>query len=217
MPDHASPLEPQFDDLQQQHASDILGMWVFLATEILLFGGLFLGYTAYRLAYPAAFALGSSHTDMLLGTLNTAVLLTSSLTMALAVHSARREEERASWRMLLLTALLGLAFIAIKGTEYVHDYQAGLAPGMNFTFTGPQAAQVALFFVFYFVMTGLHAVHLLIGIGIVLALAWRVRRGGLQGDHAMPVVLGGLFWHLIDVIWVFLYPSFYLVAPAASF
>ncbi|MNR92104.1 Quinol oxidase subunit 3 [compost metagenome] len=215
MPDHASPLKPQFDDLNQQHASDVLGMWIFLATEILLFGGLFLGYTAYRLSYPAAFAIGSAQMEMGLGTLNTAVLLTSSLTMALAVHASRRENAKTCARLLLLTALLGLVFIGIKGTEYVHHYQDGLAPSLNFTFAGPHAAQVALFFVFYFVMTGLHAVHLLIGIGIVLVLAAFAHKGRLQGMHAMPIVLGGLFWHLIDVVWVFLYPTFYLIAPAA--
>ena len=211
MPDQSPPLKPQFDDLKQQHASDQLGMWLFLATEVLLFGGLFLGYTAYRLAYPAAFALGSARTDMLLGTVNTAVLLTSSLTMALAVLVARGSDGRKAWRWLLLTAFLGVFFIVLKGTEYVYDYQESLVPGLNFALPGPHAAQVALFFVFYFVMTGLHAVHLLIGIGLLLVLAFFSWRGRLQGVHAMPIVLGGLFWHLIDVVWVFLYPSLYLL------
>lgn len=214
MTDPGSPLKPQFDDLAQQHASDELGMWLFLCTEILLFGGLFLGYTAYRLAYHAAFVQGSAQTDMLLGTVNTAVLLTSSLTMALAVHAARGADRRGAYRLLLLTAFLGLVFLGIKGTEYVLDYRHALVPGLNFAFAGPHASGVALFFVFYFVMTGLHAVHLLIGIGLVVLLACLAWRGRVLGERAMPVVLGGLFWHLIDVVWVFLYPSFYLLGRA---
>lgn len=215
MTDPGSPLKPQFDDLAQQHASDQLGMWLFLCTEILLFGGLFLGYTYYRLSYPTGFMLASAHTNMLLGTVNTAVLLTSSLTMALAVHASRAEDARRTFRFLIFTLLLGTVFLGIKGTEYVLDYRNALVPGWNFGVSGPHAGSMALFFVFYFVMTGLHAVHLLVGIGLMGTLAWLVRRGRVTGARALPVALGGLFWHLIDVVWVFLYPCFYLLAPAA--
>ena len=199
----------QFEDLPQQHEADTLGMWVFLVTEMLLFGGLFLAYAVYRSLYPEAWAEGSHHSDLLLGTINTGILLISSLTVAMAVHGS----EEASWRtvsiLLSVTALLGAAFLGIKFYEYYVHYQSGIVPGIRFHQTGPHAAQVALFFVFYFVMTGLHALHLIVGIGIMAVLAWLVRTRRMR-KH-ITIEMAGLYWHLIDIIWVFLYPLFYLV------
>jgi cytochrome c oxidase subunit 3 len=211
---HTEPatLPVQFSDTGQQHAAATLGMWVFLATEVLFFGVLFAGYLVSRLLNYPGFVLGSQHTDLLLGTLNTAVLLTSSLTMALAVHAAGRGERRATSGWLLATLLLGSAFLAIKGVEYHQEYVEGLVPVLAFDYHGPHVGGVTLFFYLYFVMTGLHALHLLIGIGIVATLLLLNIRGRFSASWHTPVELTGLYWHFIDVVWIFLFPLFYLVA-----
>src|SRR5262245_47766771 len=153
-------LAHQFDDLAQQYEASSLGMWAFLLTEVMFFGGLFVSYTVYRTAYLGGFIAGSQHLDILLGTLNTAILLSSSLTMALAVHAAQEGHTRPLMRFLLLTMLLGLVFLGIKGYEYWHEYHESLVPGLQFAYSGPYAPQVKLFMIFYFVMTGLHALHM---------------------------------------------------------
>jgi cytochrome c oxidase subunit 3 len=201
----------QFDDLVQQHEADSLGMWAFLLTEIMFFGGLFLGYTVYRSAYPEAFAEASHHLDIWLGSVNTAVLIGSSLSMALAVHSAQTNERRGLIRFLLLTILLGLVFLGIKGTEYLHKFEEHLVPGANFVNPGPHAHQVQLFFSFYFGMTGLHAFHMIVGIGLLAALVWQARRGRFSADYYAPVELIGLYWHFVDIVWIFLFPLLYLL------
>ena len=150
-------LAHQFDDPAQQHEASSLGMWAFLLTEIMFFGGLFVGYTVYRTAYPAGFIAGSQHLDVLLGTLNTAILISSSLTMALSVHAAQVGHRQLLTRFLLLTMLLGLVFLGIKGYEYWHKYHESLVPGIRFRYDGPYPSQVQLFLVCYFLMTGLHA------------------------------------------------------------
>jgi cytochrome c oxidase subunit III len=197
--------------MAQQHAADSLGMWAFLLTEIMFFGGLFLGYTVYRSAYPQAFAEASHHLDIWLGSINTAVLITSSLSMALAVHSAQTNERRGLIRFLLLTVLLGLVFLGIKGTEYLHKFEEHLIPGANFAYPGPHAHQVQLFFSFYFGMTGLHAFHMIVGIGLLAALAWQAGRGRFSSDYYAPVELIGLYWHFVDIVWIFLFPLLYLL------
>jgi cytochrome c oxidase subunit 3 len=195
----------------QQHTADSLGMWVFLLTEVMFFGGLFLGYTVYRSAYPQAFAEASHHLDIWLGSTNTAVLIASSLSMALAVHSAQTNERRGLIRFLLLTILLGLVFLGIKGTEYLHKFGEHLIPGANFVYSGPHAHQVQLFFSFYFGMTGLHAFHMIIGLGLLAALIWQARRGRFSADYYVPVELIGLYWHFVDIVWIFLFPLLYLL------
>ena len=202
----------QFDDLAQQHESASLGMWVFLATEVMFFGGLFMAYIANRYSYPAAFAVGSQRLDPLLGGINTAVLLTSSLTMALAVHAAQTERRRALVVFLLATLALGAVFLGIKGVEYYTEYQEGLIPTLHFTYAGADAPKVQLFFIIYFLMTGLHAIHLSIGIGAVLVVAVLAWRGRFPPDRATPVEVLGLYWHFVDVVWVFLFPLLYLIA-----
>jgi len=204
-------LAHQFDDLAQQHEASSLGMWAFLLTEIMFFGGLFAGYTVYRTAYAAGFVAGSQHLDILLGTLNTAVLISSSLTMALSVHAAQVGRRQLLTRCLLLTMLLGLVFLSIKGYEYWHKYHESLVPGVRFTYTGPYPRQVQLFLIFYFVMTGLHALHMVIGLGLLAILAVLAWRGWFSAAYSTPVEIIGLYWHFVDIVWIFLYPLLYLL------
>lgn len=201
----------QFDSMEHQHETSYLGMWLFLGTEVMFFGGLFVAYAVYRYLYPAAFAEGSSHTNLLLGSINTGILLVSSLMMALAVRAAQLDQRRLLVLFLLLTIVFGTIFLGIKGYEYYHEYQEGLVPGIFFTYTGEHAAQVALFFVFYFFMTGLHAVHMTIGLGVVAVIAFLAWRGKFSSAHYTPVEGTGLYWHFVDMVWVFLYPLLYLI------
>jgi cytochrome c oxidase subunit 3 len=202
-----------FSDPRQQHEAASFGMWVFLATEIMFFGVLFGSYIATRIIYTEAFAEASRHTNILLGTLNTAILLTSSLTMALAVRAAQLRGRKAVVDYLVITLLLGLMFIVVKGLEYYLDFTEHLVPGINFAYPGLHAHGVELFFYLYFVMTGFHALHLIIGISIVAVIAWLAWRGQFAAD-SIPIELTGLYWHLVDIIWIFLYPLLYLVARA---
>jgi cytochrome c oxidase subunit 3 len=206
-----SALAHQFDDPAQQHEASSLGMWAFLLTEIMFFGGLFVGYTVYRTAYPMGFIAGSQHLDVLLGTINTAVLISSSLTMALSVHAAQMGHRQLLTRFLLLTMLLGLVFLGIKGYEYWHKYHESLVPGIRFTYAGPYPSQVQLFLVFYFLMTGLHALHMVIGLGLLTILAVLAWRGVFSAAYSTPVEIIGLYWHFVDIVWIFLYPLLYLL------
>jgi cytochrome c oxidase subunit III len=206
---HAA-LAPQYDTLEQQHDAATLGMWVFLATELMLFGALFTGYTAYRFLYPEGFREGSRHLDVLLGSVNTVVLIISSLMIALAVHSAQLGERRALVGFLALTILLGTGFMAIKGVEYYRHYQDQLAPGVAFAYPGPLARQVELFFLFYFAMTGVHAIHLSVGIALAGVILIMALLGRFTAEHHSPVELLGLYWHFVDIVWIFLLPLLYL-------
>lgn len=202
----------QFDDpLQQRKAAD-LGMWVFLATEILFFGALFVAYTAVRVHDPQAFAIASRLTNLMLGSINTGVLLTSSLTMALAVRSTKLGLHRASIAFLLATAALGTVFLGIKVTEYYLDWRDHLVPVIDFAHAGPHAGGVETFFCMYFFMTGVHSIHLIIGIATMLVLAFMAKRRDFSSEYFTPVELGGLYWHLVDIVWIFLYPLLYLVS-----
>jgi cytochrome c oxidase subunit 3 len=209
-PARAAPAE-QYDDLEQQHRAATFGMWVFLATEIMLFGGMFTSYTVYRFAYSEGFAEGSRHMDLLLGGINTAVLIVSSLTVALAIRAARTGARGALQAFLGATILLGLVFIGIKATEYWEHYQEGLVPGLRFTFEGPLARPVELYFLFYFIMTGIHAIHLSIGVGVVTTMLLMARRGKFSPESYAPVEVTGLYWHFVDIIWLFLLPLLYLL------
>src|SRR5262245_33180069 len=152
-------------------------MWIFLVTEIMFFGGVFTAYVAYRALYPQAFGHASNHLDLRLGTINTAVLIASSLTMALAIHAAQMGRRSQLLGFLALTMLLGSTFLGIKAVEYAHKFEDGLVPGLAFTYTGPDAPQAQLFFSLYFAMTGLHALHMVIGLGILTVLVVMARRG----------------------------------------
>jgi cytochrome c oxidase subunit 3 len=200
-----------FDDLDQQHAASWIGMWVFLATEVMFFGGMFAGYTVYRYWYPQAFAGASNHLDVLLGGINTAVLICSSFTMALAVYSAETNRRKPLITFLLLTIALGLAFLGIKFFEYYTKFEEHLVPGSSFQYEGALAKQAEIFFSFYFAMTGMHAVHMVIGIGLLSALIIQARRGRFSELYHTPVELTGLYWHFVDIVWIFLFPLLYLL------
>lgn len=202
-------LAEQFDTMEQQHDAARLGVWVFLATEVLFFGGLFTGYTVYRYLYPQAFAVGSNHNNLFLGTLNTAVLLTSSLAMALAVHAAQLGKAKAQFRWLLITIAFAFGFLVIKAIEYHEHFNEHLWPGPGFT--REMSNKTELFFIFYWVMTGLHAIHVIVGIGILGVIAWIVRRRPFTGHYYSPMEMSGLYWHFVDIVWVFLYPLLYLI------
>ena len=201
----------QFDDAEQQHDASALGMWVFLATEIMFFAGVFTAYVVYRSVYPSVFAHASNHLDITLGTINTAVLITSSLTMALSVRSAELGHRRALLLCLTLTILLGSVFLGIKGFEYAHKFHEGLVPGPSFTYAAPDANQAQLFFSLYFALTGVHALHMVIGIGVLLVLLNQARHGRFGPAYYTPVELSGLYWHFVDIVWIFLFPLLYLI------
>jgi cytochrome c oxidase subunit III len=208
---HRGALAHQFDDLVQQREAATLGMWVFIVTEVMLFGGMFLGYTATRWLYRPGFVEGSRHMEMVVGAVNTAVLIVSSLMMAQAVQSAQRGRRRPLLLYLALTAALGLVFLGLKGFEYWSHARDGLVPGRLWRYEGPYDGPVQTFFFLYYAMTGLHAIHLTIGVALVAALIVLARRGAFSAVYHTPVEVIGLYWHLIDIIWVFLFPLFYLV------
>ena len=203
-------LGEQFDDIEQQRDAAKLGMWIFLATEVLFFGGLFLSYTVYRFLYPDTFAAASRHTEIILGGANTAVLLVSSTLMALAVRASQLYRRRQLVWLLLATAFLGLLFIGIKGLEYHKDFTDHLVPGSGFLWheANPQAAE--MFFWLYFAMTGLHAIHVTIGILVMLVLALLAQRGRFEKGNYMTIDLAGLYWHVVDIVLVFLFPLLFL-------
>jgi cytochrome c oxidase subunit 3 len=210
--EHPVHVAHQFDDATQQYEASTLGMWAFLITEVMFFGGLFAGFFVYILGHAQAFAEGSRHLDLALGTVNTVVLLGSSLTMALAVRSAQQGDRRGQVAFLLLTVALGLAFLGIKGFEYAHKFEQHLVPGPNFRMEGPHGQSAQLFFSFYFAMTGVHALHMVVGIGLLAWLLLNAWRGKYSAAYFTPVEVSGLYWHFVDVVWIFLFPTLYLVA-----
>ncbi|MCU0493831.1 MAG: cytochrome c oxidase subunit 3 family protein [Chloroflexaceae bacterium] len=219
---HSPHLAHHFDTLEQQYDAANAGMWLFLATEIMLFGALFVAYAVYRFVYPETFFEASRHLaipaespwylrSVFLGTINTTVLLVSSLTMALAVHAAQTgKRNRLVW-LLLATMVLGTVFLGIKGLEYFLKYEEHLIPGPNFIFEQANRNQAQLFFLLYFIGTGLHAVHMVIGLGLLAYLVFQSRKGRFTPEWFTPVEMGGLYWHFVDVVWVFLFPLFYLI------
>ena len=209
MADAHEALAIQFAELPQQRQAATLGMWTFLATEVLFFGDMFMGYTIYRHTYPQAFAVASHHTELVFGTINTALLLTSGLTMALAVHAIRKDNPRHAVRFLLVTILLGLAFLGVKGLEYRIDLAEHLWPGPHFQSGLPPQAQI--FWFLYWLMTGFHSVHLMVGVGLLAVVAWMTTRGRFSAAYCTPLEIAGLYWGFVDVIWIYLYPLLYLV------
>jgi cytochrome c oxidase subunit 3 len=202
--------EPQFASLRQQNQTASLGIWAFLATEVLFFGGLLLAYGVFRRAYPLGFAEAGRETKIVIGTINTVVLLTSSATMAWAVHAAEAGRRRLLVLLLTVTAAFGAAFMTLKGVEYVLEYHEHLVPGIDFRHGGEHPHAIELFFFIYFLLTGIHAVHLSIGIGIVSVMAVRAWRGAFSPIYYAPVEVTGLYWHFVDLVWIFLYPLIYL-------
>ncbi len=187
------------------------GMWLFLVTEILLFGGLFVAYTIFRGLYPEMFHLAHEELNKGLGALNTVVLLFSSLTMALAVGYAQRTERAKSFNMLVITFLCAVTFLVVKFFEYRHKFHEGLLPAKFYTFEGIKHDKAGLFYSLYFMMTGLHGIHVLLGMGCIGWVMWRTKRGDFNKNYFTPVELTGLYWHLVDLIWIFLFPLLYLI------
>jgi cytochrome c oxidase subunit 3 len=209
-------LAHHFDHLEQQKQSATLGIWLFLITEVMFFGGLFLGYIVYRGLFPEAWHLGSSKLDITLGAVNTVVLIFSSLTMALAVRGAQTGSRKQCANFLLATIVLGTAFLGIKAIEYSHKFAPGhdhyyLIPGANFFIDSPVSDQTQLFFSFYFTMTGMHAIHMIIGIGVLFWLFLKARKGAYHEHYYNPVEVTGLYWHFVDIVWIFLFPLLYLI------
>jgi cytochrome c oxidase subunit 3 len=209
MANGTSAIAEQFDDMPQQQEASTLGMWTFLATEVLFFGGMFLSYVVYRYAYPQAFAEASKHTLVLFGTINTAILLTSSLTMALAVHVAQEGRTRALLVFLLITIFFACCFLGVKGLEYHQDLDEHLWPGRHFRAGLPPQAQI--FWFLYWAMTGLHALHVTIGVGLLSVMARMAWRGKFSAAYYNPVDVSALYWHFVDIVWIWLYPLLYLI------
>jgi cytochrome c oxidase subunit III len=208
---HHPALQHHFDTAEQQQEASVFAMWIFLVTEVLFFGGLFLAYSIYRTWYPDGWMAASHHLDVPLGAFNTAVLIGSSLTMAMAVHTAQVGTPKQQVRYLLLTILLGSVFLGIKVIEYADKFEHHLVPGWGFQFEAPYARAAEIFFSVYFAMTGLHALHMIIGIGLLLWLVLRARRGHFTRAYNTPVEVVGLYWHFVDIVWIFLFPLLYLV------
>ena len=208
---HHGALAHQFEDLAQQREVASLGMWLFLVTEILFFGGLFLVYSVYRGWYPAAFAASSHELVVWAGTLNTVVLITSSLTMALAVHAAETGNRRALILFLLATMALGCVFLGVKAYEYRTEYLEHHIPGAGFQFEKQYLLNAQIFFSLYFLMTGLHALHMIIGLGIMAVMVWMSWRGKITPEYPNPIEVSGLYWHFVDIVWIFLFPLLYLI------
>jgi len=231
---HGHPaLQHHFENMEQQREAGTLGMWVFLVTEIMFFGGMFMAYILYRNKYPFSFASASNHLDIRLGAINTAVLIVSSFTMALAVYGTQVGKRRLQITCLILTLALGLTFLGIKAVEYRDKYEDRLVPGRlipGYPFRpevqqegqpldphklhllpGATIKQVELFYWIYFAMTGMHALHMIIGAGILSFLLYFSIKGRYDPEYHSPVEVSGLYWHFVDIVWIFLFPLLYLL------
>jgi cytochrome c oxidase subunit 3 len=215
-------LAHQFGDIEQQREAGTLGMWAFLVTEVMFFGGMFLAYILYRRAYGQDFAYASAHLNWKLGAVNTVVLIFSSLTMALAVYFSQVGQRRALMLCLVLTMILGATFLVIKGFEYHEKYVThhipGHIPGLEFSWTEPNGEplpgdpnHVQMFYFIYFAMTGVHALHMIVGLGIMAVILWMAARGRFTPQYHSPVEISGLYWHFVDIVWIFLFPLLYLL------
>ena len=209
--DHPKFLQHHFHDAQQQHESAKLGMWLFLLTEVLLFGGLFLAYAVFRAWNPEMFAAANEELSVPLGSLNTIILIASSLTMAFAIRSVQLNNSAASIRYLVMTILFAAGFMIVKYIEYSHKFEVGQLPGEYYFFEGIEGTNPHIFFSLYFMMTGLHGIHVLIGIGIIAWMILRVKKGEFSSEFYTPLELTGLYWHLVDLIWIYLFPLLYLI------
>lgn len=208
----APKLAAHFASLDVQKHAARLGMWLFLATEILLFAGLFACYAAYRFLFPEAWAASSRSLDLFMGTVNTIVLITSSLTAAMAVHYAKEGKNKAVGMMFLLTLLMACAFLVIKYFEYSHKFHIGTLPGRYYFYEGIQLPGAPLYFTVYFASTALHAFHVIIGMCVLAVIMVRAFRSAEFGPNNYTMVeLGSMYWHLVDLVWIFLFPMLYLV------
>jgi len=210
-------LRHHFTDLAAQREASSLGMWIFLVTEVLFFGGMFLAYAIYRETHRAAFEGASNLLDLKLGATNTVVLIVSSLTMALAVWASQQGRKNLITIFLLLTMALGTVFLGIKYLEYKQKFEHHEVPGPHFVVPlneethQPLPRQSEMFFSLYFCMTGLHAAHMIIGLGLLTWLLIKTRRNEFSVRYNTPVDMVGLYWHFVDIIWIFLFPLLYLL------
>lgn len=224
--DHDTHVAHHFENAEQQYESSTLGMWIFLVTEVMFFGGLFGAYGVYRANFPGEFIAGSKMMDIRLGAFNTVMLIASSLTMALAVRSGQLGRRSAIVRWLIATMFFGSIFLGVKAIEYHHKWEEHLVPGPSFHFNLEEARelgahdpqfpqsvgpQVQILFSLYFAMTGMHAVHMIIGIGILLWLTRQAAKGTYSSSYYTPVEVCGLYWHFVDIVWIFLFPLLYLI------
>jgi cytochrome c oxidase subunit 3 len=230
---HHPQLQHHFETMGQQKEASTLGMWVFLLTEVLFFGGLFFVYMLYRVWYFDAFAEASRTLDITLGAFNTAVLIGSSLTMALAVRAAQTSQRQATVVWLILTIVLGCVFLGVKVVEYADKFEHHHVPGPNFVWAAEHEAApgaegaaaehapaadegslqllTQLFFSLYFTMTGLHALHMIVGVGLMSVITWMAHKGRFDSSYYTPVEMAGLYWHFVDLVWIYLFPLLYLV------
>jgi cytochrome c oxidase subunit III len=209
-------LREQFDTEEQQKDASTLGMWVFLITEIMFFGGMFLAYTIYRTAFPVIFGFASSSLNLPIGATNTCVLLLSSFTMVMAVRAAQLGQKRMIIFFLIITMLFGFAFLGIKAYEWTEKFEEHHVPAQaSFHLegvTGPdQQGHAKLFFSLYFAMTGLHALHMVVGVCILSFIIWKTATNTYSSKYYTPVDIAGLYWHFVDIVWIFLFPLFYLI------
>ena len=206
-------LQHHFQDLEVQSQAARLGMWLFLSTEILLFGGLFVGYALFRAVYPEGFHAASHHLSAELGLVDTFILITSSFTMAMAIYFVQQGKKNVAVALLLVTIAFGFGFLLVHGYEYYEDITAGALPGKFFRVEElADKHGASMFFTLYFLMTGLHSLHVLIGAALLSVLTYFTWRGDYSARYMNPLENGGLYWHLIDLIWIFLYPLLYLIA-----
>jgi cytochrome c oxidase subunit 3 len=223
---HDPYLRHHFETIEQQHEASSFGMWLFLLTEFMLFGGMFMAYMVYRNWYYPAFVAGSHQLSIVAGTINTLILITSSMTMALAVHAARMRQQTALVRLLITTIFLGVVFLGVKATEWHKEWVDHHVPGINFSieeFVNPPtgshekplpvdlAERTQVYFSLYFAMTGMHALHMIIGVGLLSFLAFRATQGAYTQGYFSSLENIGLYWHFIDIVWTFLFPLLYLV------
>jgi cytochrome c oxidase subunit 3 len=204
-------LAHHFSSLERQVDASRLGMWLFLCTEVLLFAGLFVGYSVYRYSFPIAFAASARTSEIWAGTLNTIVLITSSLTVALAIHFVRTGRQRAAVVCLLITLAFALAFLGIKAIEYTSHFHEHQLPGRYYRFERVALPGASMYWALYFLMTGLHGLHVLIGMTVLSVICWRTAHGYYGPHYYVGIELAGLYWHLVDLIWIFLYPLLYLI------
>ncbi len=224
--DHDHPSDPHFQHhfttMEQQSDTTKIGMWLFLATEVLLFGGLFVGFGLMQARFPEQFKEAHEHLQRPLGALNTVVLLFSSWTMVMGVLAARTNQRKKTVIFLIITIICAFIFLGVKYFEYSHKFEEGLLPGHYYThqpnklpikdpISGESRNGYATFFSFYFMMTGLHGIHIVVGIGLLAWIALRANRGEFNNNYYTPVDLVGLYWHLVDLIWIYLFPLYYLI------
>lgn len=200
-----------FVDSEQQFESSKLGMWIFLVTEILFFGGLFVAYIVYRAWHPELFILAADHLDTTMGAINTVVLIASSLTIALAIRAAQLNQTGHLIKLLYATIGLACTFMVIKYFEYADKFAVGIYPGAHYTYGGIDHELASVFFSIYYMMTGLHGIHIIIGIVFIGKLVYQAKKNVFSSKYYTPVEITALYWHLVDIIWIFLFPLLYLI------